>query len=155
MRLIPPALPVLLLLLAGCAGAPSTGGGTGGANLRPQPGVERGTAWQGDTSTVAERLETVARTPEEWRALWAKAGVAAPESLSGDQMAVAIFLGARASGGHAVILEAPAAAGSGVVVPYRETVPGPNDPVDQTPTAPFAIRLVDAKPGAVSFVLAK
>lgn len=149
--LAPPTL--LLLLLTACTGTPT--GDAGGVNLRTPAGAERGTAWQGDISAVTERWETVARTSDEWRSLWSKVGLPAPDSLSGDRMGVAIFLGARTSGGYAVSLEAPEASGPGLVVPYRETVPGPNDPVGQTPTAPFAIRVVEARPGAVSFALAK
>lgn len=144
--------PLAVLVLAACAGSPG-GEGAGGVNLRAQPGAS--SAWQGDLSAASERLETVARTSEEWRALWAKAGTPAPDSLPGGSMAVAIFLGPRAGGGHAVFLEAPVASDSGIAIPYRETVPGPADPVGPNPTAPFAIRIVDAKPGPVSFMLAK
>ena len=152
MRLAP--LFLVALILTGCTATSSSSGPTVGVDLRTPAGAERGTAWQGNRSVVSERVEAVARTADEWQALWAKVGVPAPESLPDSRMAVALFLGTRATGGHAVSLAPPTDRGTSVMVPYRETVPGPNDSVDQQPTSPFAIRLIDRTPQPVRFVLA-
>jgi len=151
MRLAP--ILFLALALAGCAGAGATGPAAG-IGLRSQGGAEPGTAWQGDHSAVAERLEVVARSADDWRGLWARVGVAPPESLPDGRMAIALFLGARATGGYDISLAPATATASGTVVPYREAVPGPGDAVDQQPTSPFAIRLVDSTPPPVTFRLA-
>ncbi len=140
-----------LLTLGGCAGRDHAGTDAG---LHPQGGSETGTAWQGDRSTATERSEQTARTAEEWDRLWAQAGVAAPAALPDGLMAVGLFLGPRTGTGYAVSLDPATGAGEAVVVPYHETVPGPDDPVTDQATSPFAIRLIKAQPQPVRFVLA-
>jgi hypothetical protein len=146
-------VPLLLLALGGCAGTDRNTGAGVGIGLRPQADAEPGTAWQGDLSTATERSETTARTAEDWTRLWSQAGIPAPASLPDDRMAVAIFLGPRVGAGYAVSLDPATVADGTVVVPYHESVPGPDDPVTTQPTSPFAIRLIEAGPQPVRFVL--
>ena len=125
-----------------------------GAGLRPQVGAETDTAWQGDRSTVTERTELTARTSEDWNRLWARAGVPAPISFPDDQIAVALFLGPRTGGGYAVSLDPAILKNGAAVVPYHESVPGPDDSATPPTPSPFAIRLIDAQAQSVTFVLA-
>ena len=146
---------LIALALGGCAGTAGDAAlvATPGVHLRTAPGADVDTGWQGDRSTVRERLELVARTAEEWQRLWDKVGLPVPTSLPRDRMAAALFLGVRATSGHAVTLDAASPKAAETLIPYREAVPGPDDPIEQTPTAPFAIRLIELRPGPVSFAL--
>ena len=144
-----------MLTLGGCAGGDPVDPGMGtGVGLRPQAGAETDTAWQGDRSNAPERTELTARTPEEWDRLWARAGVPAPIPLPGDQIAVALFLGPRTGGGYAVSLDPAILKDGAMVVPYHESVPGPDDSAAPPTPSPFAIRLIDAQAQSVTFVLA-
>jgi hypothetical protein len=152
-----PALSMLLLALGGCTGAPGTNPDTNPGTdpgLRPQADAEPGTAWQGDRSTTTGRTELTARTGEDWTRLWVQAGIPAPVSLPDDRMAVALFLGPRTGAGYAVSLDPATVQDGTVVVPYHESVPGPDDPGGAQPTSPFAVRLIAAGPQPVRFVLA-
>lgn len=136
------------LLLAACTSGP--GGGEEVAFALPADAAP-GTYWQGDHSQSTERVYVTARTDREWRELWARVGGEPPSALPGGQMAVAVFLGTRDTGGYGVSIERVARDGGETVVAYRERVPGPASPVVQVLTSPYAVRLVPEAAGAPSF----
>jgi len=148
-RLSPPAL-LLSLALAACSSTGDTG--TADRPLVPADAAP-GTYWQGERSQSTERAHVIARTDREWAELWARVGQEPPSrGVPGGQMAVAIFLGYRDTGGYGVTIEQVAVKGGELVVNYRERVPGPAVAVVQAITSPFAVRLVPAAEGTGTFV---
>ena len=113
--------------------------------------ADPGTYWHGDRSQAYERAYVVARNPQDWCDLWTRVGAAAPGSLPGDRMAVAVFLGPRDTGGYGVSIDSARASGGDVVVGYRERVPGPAQAVIQMQTSPYAVRLIPLVSGAAKF----
>ena len=144
--------------LAGCAGpgddAPHSGDSVITAALITPPGAEAGSAWRSDMSRQLERQEMVARTSAEWGELWRRSGHAAPRSLPGDRMAVAVFLGSRVSGGYAIAIDPTKTRqdeNGALLVGYHEQVPGPEAVVAQGQTAPFTVVLLPLESRSVRF----
>ncbi|MFM2044526.1 MAG: hypothetical protein RLY86_3102 [Pseudomonadota bacterium] len=144
-----------LPLLSGCGGAAAflAGEPTSGVSLPPHAGaaaglVGRGT-WTGQVSLAARPTFLVARTAEEWGALWDLVGQPAPGQLPDDLMALAIFMGTRSTGGFEVqIIDVRLDRRSGerdrLLVEYRERSPDPDDrSTIQMLTSPYTIVLVD------------
>ena len=141
------ALATALPLLGACQTVPDA---ADRSSLLPAD-ADPGTYWQGDRSQAYERAYVVARNPQDWSDLWARVGEAAPGSLPGDRMAVAVFLGPRDTGGYGVSIDSARASGGDIVVGYRERVPGPAQAVIQMQTSPYAVRLIPLVSGAAKF----
>lgn len=141
------ALAIALPLLGACQ---TTSDGAERQSLIPAD-ADPGTYWHGDRSQAYERAYVVARNPQDWSDLWARVGEAAPGSLPGDRMAVAVFLGPRDTGGYGVSIDSARASGGDIVVGYRERVPGPAQAVIQMQTSPYAVRLIPLVSGAAKF----
>lgn len=109
---------------------------------------------------VTERSVRVARTDEELEALWAdvyafqRPAPPVPEVDLASSMVVAVFMGARPSGGYAIeIVDVSARAATAdenaeVLVRVRETLPADGDPVTMATTSPFHVVVVERADGA-------
>lgn len=108
---------------------------------------------RGQTSWVDSPRQAVARTPQEWAALWR---LHAPDrplpavDFSQD-MVVAIFLGSRPSAGYSVEITGVKGANGSVVVQYRETQPRADAVTAQVITDPFHIAVIGKRVGDVVF----
>ena len=90
-----------------------------------------------------ESGELVIRDAQAWKALWETLGSAeAPEADFGKQMALAVFLGLKPTGGYSVRFEKVETGKKEIRVRYAAKEPG-GAIVIQALTAPYAIRLVE------------
>ena len=97
---------------------------------------------QGDSSRVTEPRRIIARTDDEWRALWAiHAGpdAAAPAVDLANTVVAAAFAGEKPSAGHTVAISATNHNASGVRLAVEESGPGPGMVSAAMMTSPFHI----------------
>lgn len=165
-RRVATAAPALVALLAfSCL--PGCGGGTtawlaGESGISsplsgdgPQPLVGRA-QWLGETSRAQAQSFLVARTEDEWAALWDLAGRPAPGKLPDGLMALGIFLGTRTSTGYSVdVIRLRAERDMGqrdrMVVEFREKSPAEGQITAQMLTSPYAIIMVDRSDANVRY----
>lgn len=128
------------------------------------PGAVRGMVghgtWRGIVSRAQGTTYLVARTQQEWQALWDLAGSPAPAPLPERYMAVAVFLGARtgtAQGVDIVNLRVERRVGvrDSLLVDYREVAAA--QPVGTgnalyRMSSPYAIMLIDTTDVPVHFI---
>jgi hypothetical protein len=108
---------------------------------------------KGAQSNIDSPRQAVARTPAEWHALWRAhdGGRPVPAVDFSREMAVAVFMGSRPTGGYSVEIASASQRDGTLVVSYRELSP-PRDAVTaQVLTAPFHIVAVPASAGEVKF----
>lgn len=132
-------------LLAGCIGTQETPQ----AQIGPEPGASTPTAgpaetllmqWTEQYSNVEQADAQVARTPEEWAAIWRRVGkTQPPQADMNAYYAVAVFLGQRSTGGWTVRLLDPVEKDGKQVVRWEEKKP--SGIVMQVITYPYAVRL--------------
>jgi hypothetical protein len=80
--------------------------------------------WQGVTAITRQPEHVVATTPAEWRSLWSRVGMPAPDLFEPGRMnAVGIFLGRRASEGFAVNILSTSRRRDRIVVVFEERMP--------------------------------
>lgn len=105
------------------------------------------------SSNIDTATQAVARTPQEWQALWRKhAGdTPAPKVDLGTRMVVAVFLGSRSTGGYRAEVTGTKQEGSTLVVEWREQRPDPRDIVAQVITSPAHLASVAKFDGEVVF----
>lgn len=108
---------------------------------------------QGSSSAIDEARQVVARNVAEWRELWTLHGNPGPLPVVdfSSEMAVAVFLGTRPTGGYAVEVLGYRRDGESVVVEYAERAPDPERLVTQALTAPFHVITMPRHEGAVRF----
>ncbi len=117
-----------------------------------EPVARHGQQWQGFGGGPAGFAVAVARTPDEWRRLWAGLGRAPPAALDAtSQMAVAIFLGLRRTGGYGVEITALDYQGTRLVVRYAERRPAAGGFVPQMLTTPYVVKVLARSDGEVVF----
>jgi hypothetical protein len=107
-----------------------------------------------DVMSGVDRAEQViARNDTEWKALWQRhaPGRNAPTIDFTKQMAVAIFLGSRPSGGYRVEITGVRTEGNTLVVQWSEAGPGPGQMAAQVMTSPAHIVTVPRHTGEVRF----
>jgi hypothetical protein len=99
--------------------------------------------WAGQHSGRETAANEVLRTPEEWDAFWKKVGGNRPRPLNvSREMAVAIQLGGRRTGGFSVeVLRTQVQEGK-LIVEYRETAPEPGMMVTQELTEPWIVAII-------------
>lgn len=104
-------------------------------------------------SGIEEPREAVARTAEEWAALWRQhAGQKpAPRVDFATHTVIAVFLGTRPSSGYAVEIVGTRAEGAGLVVQWSERRPEPDTMTAQVLTSPAHIVTVPKVIGPVRF----
>lgn len=101
------------------------------------------TQWSGAFSDHASTTTRVVKTQPEWDALWQQARREPPRALNATrEMAVAVFLGERRTGGYTVEIVSTAEKGGKFVIEYREFTPPPDMMVTQALTQPWAIAAV-------------
>jgi hypothetical protein len=95
----------------------------------------------------------VARTPDEWQALWQRhaPGRAAPAVDFSRHMVVAVFLGSRPSGGYQAEITRITTDGPLMVVQWAERRPGPGQMAAQVMTSPSHLVTVPRHAGEVRF----
>ena len=80
--------------------------------------------WQGATATARQPEQIVAGTMGEWRALWSRVGLPAPDMFEPGRMnAVGIFLGRRNGEGYAVNVLSTSRRRDRIVVVFEERMP--------------------------------
>jgi hypothetical protein len=125
---------VLPALLAACQAVPSRSEST------TPPKLEQWSGAHGAPSPFAVRA---LRDPAAWDGFWQQMGRVAPRSLDATrEMAVAIMLGRRKSGGYSAEIVRVQPRDGNLVVEYREHVPPPDMMVTQALTQPWAVAIV-------------
>jgi hypothetical protein len=109
--------------------------------------------WSGPHS-LAEKLTTiVVRTPHEWTALWQRIGAEPPRAIDASiEIAVAVFIGERRTGGYGVELASVRTSQGSVRVEYRERTPPPEAMLPQVITSPWVVGTLDATDAPIEFV---
>jgi hypothetical protein len=109
---------------------------------------------RGPMSGVDEHREVVARTPEEWTALWGTlpARRPMPKVTFTNTMIAALFAGERPSTGYSVEFTAVRIDGDTLVIEYVEKAPGPEVAAGQMVTTPYFVAGVPLHAGPVRFV---
>jgi hypothetical protein len=83
------------------------------------------------------------RTTEQWQTFWQQAGREPPQGLDvGREMAVAIFLGERNTGGYGAEIVGVRVHEGRLVIDYRESSPPPDAMVTQALTSPWAVAML-------------
>jgi hypothetical protein len=110
------------------------------------------TEWRGLSSAVERPGTAVARTQEDWLQLWDLTGQPAPRELDvGAEVALAIFLGTRRSGGYQPRIVRITEDEAGRTVEWRELAPDKGAVVVQVITTPWLIAILPAGEGAIRF----
>jgi hypothetical protein len=108
---------------------------------------------RGAQSNIDSARQAVARTPEEWAALWNahNSDKPAPQVDFDREMVVAVFMGSRPTGGYSVQIVSAQEQNGGLVISYHEASPRPGAITTQVLTFPYHIVAVSKHAGAVSF----
>lgn len=107
----------------------------------------------GPLSNGATARESVARSPEEWGALWASLPTkqAAPQVAFDQMMVVGVFVGNKPTTGYKVEITGARIDGDALVIEWREVPPAEGSSVNATVTTPFAVAGVERHDGPVRF----
>jgi hypothetical protein len=82
--------------------------------------------WQGGTAVTRQPEQIVAGTLGEWRSLWGRVGLPAPDGFEAGHMnAIGIFLGARVGDGYSVNILSASRRRERIVVVFEERMPPP------------------------------
>jgi hypothetical protein len=80
--------------------------------------------WQGAVAVTHQPEQIVAGTLAEWRSLWSRVGLPAPDLFEAGRMnAVGIFLGARSGDGYSVNILSASRRRERIVVVFEERMP--------------------------------
>ncbi len=80
--------------------------------------------WEGTNAVTRQPEQVVAGTMAEWRSLWSRVGVKAPDMFEpGRTEAVGIFLGGRASDGYGVNILSAARRRDRIIIVFEERAP--------------------------------
>jgi len=109
---------------------------------------------QASMSQVEEFKQAVARTPEEWTALWRQHTGAAkmPAVDFKSRMVVAVFLGSRTSAGYSAEIVGTRESEGALIVEWRERRPGGDEVAAQVLTSPAVMVSIPKFAGEVKFV---
>ena len=92
--------------------------------------------WEGTNAATRQPEQVVAGTAAEWRSLWNRVGMKAPDMFEPGRMeAVGIFLGGRASDGYAVNILSAARRRDRIIVVFEERAPSSVLTAQGAPTA--------------------
>ena len=132
---------LLPVILPGCQSQPE---------IAPQP-VEL-VQWSGETGGADTPRSEVIRTAEDWSSIWQRIGREPPRPLDPPgEMAVAIELGVKFTGGYSVEVAGTRVQAGALVVDYREIAPPPGALVTQSLTNPWVIAVMPASSLPVVF----
>jgi hypothetical protein len=106
--------------------------------------------WQGTTAVTRQPEQVIAGTMAEWRSLWSRVGVTAPDLFEpGRTEAVGIFLGGRSSDGYAVNIVSAARRRDRIMIVFEERAPSN---VMTAQTVPSTRAVSSVPNGATGFV---
>src|SRR5258708_16630506 len=110
---------------------------------------------KGSQSFVDDMRQVTAHTADEWNAVWKRHAPdrPAPQVDFSREMVVGIFVGSRSSAGYSVevVRVEKQAAEPGIIVRYKETVPGRAAVTAQIVTSPYHLVAVPKQDGPVKF----
>jgi hypothetical protein len=108
---------------------------------------------KGGQSNIDSEKQAVARTPQEFAALWKSHNYdkPAPKVDFAKEMVVAAFMGSRPTAGFSLEILSAAERGGQVVVTYRERMPSEGAMTAQILTAPYHIAAIPKSDKPVSF----
>ena len=93
--------------------------------------------WRGVTAMTRHPEQVFAGTTAEWRSLWSRVGVAAPDMFEPGRMsAVGIFLGARPGSGYSVNIISASRRHDRIMVVFEERAPEAIMMAERMPAAP-------------------
>lgn len=99
--------------------------------------------WSGAQSSVTTATQRVIRDEAAWNAFWPEVRHAAPRAFDpAREMAVAVFLGERRTGGYAVRIVSAEPRDGQLVVTYQESPPPAGSMVTQALTYPWALAVL-------------
>jgi hypothetical protein len=113
---------------------------------------------KGLASGVDEPVHAVVRSQTEWAALWSRhmrTQTAPPPPPTVDfsrDMVVALFMGARPTGGYAIAITKAERTAAGLSIHYRTARPDPSTMQAQALTQPFHLIALPRVDGPVTFV---
>lgn len=126
-------------ILAACALAAGACGSAGSASGPAAAPAQ----WHGQHSRVTTATHRLLRDEPAWAAFWVDVGQPAPRAPQWSrEMAVAVFLGERRTGGYALRIEHAAPEDGRLVVTCRESTPPPGTMVTQALTQPWAVTVI-------------
>ncbi|MBV8391907.1 MAG: hypothetical protein JOY81_01875 [Alphaproteobacteria bacterium] len=104
--------------------------------------------WRGDTAITRQPGQVFAQTNAEWRSLWSRVGLSAPDQFeAGRTMAVGIFLGSRTTG-YAVHILSAMRRRDRIMLIFEEQVPEDVMMAQRMPSAPPPTRSVSSSYGS-------
>ena len=107
--------------------------------------------WEGTNAATRQPEQVVASTTAEWRSLWSRVGIKAPDMFEPGRMeAVGIFLGGRASTGYAVNILSAARRRDRIIVVFEERAPSNVLTAQGAPTTARALSLPTGGAGFAS-----
>jgi hypothetical protein len=110
------------------------------------------TVAQGESSRVQEPRTVVARTADEFAALWKTHAEGTPPKVDFAKSIVAgVFLGMRPTAGYGVRISNVRKTADGALVEYSERAPGPDTMTAQVLTAPFHLVAIPREIRSVEF----
>jgi len=108
--------------------------------------------WHGQYGGSPTLTTEVLRTTEQWNGFWKQVERDAPRPFDPlKEMAVAIFIGQRPTGGYVPIILSAGVDKEGFVVVYDEGAPGPDKFVTQALTTPWVVAVVPLSDRPVVF----
>ena len=114
-------------------------------SMKPTLPVTYRSVGKGYRSGVRAPMQIVARSQDEWTALWRRHAVSNPSSRPpptidfGKEIVVGLFLGEKPSGGYDVQISRAELTHDGLTIYYREKSPPPGGMLIQALTQPFHI----------------
>lgn len=108
--------------------------------------------WSGAQSSVTHAAQRVLRDAAAWNAFWLAVSQAAPRAFDpAREMAVAVFLGERRTGGYAVRIVSAEPHDGQLVVTYEESPPPAGSMVTQALTYPWTLAVLPRSTLPVTF----
>lgn len=129
-------------------------GGTGAAEGAKKPLTQVGfqNVLKGYRSGIREPLQVVIRSQAEWSALWRKHSSelysTPPTVLFDQEIAVAVFLGEKTTGGYDITIVRAEQNADELVIHYQEKTPAPGSPAIQVFQQPFHIVRINREVGS-------
>jgi hypothetical protein len=111
--------------------------------------------WSGARGGSDDASTLVVRSAGEWTALWRRIGREEPRKLDpAKEMAVAVFLGEKRTGGFSVEIKSVREESGNLFVEYHERTPAPDMVVAQVLTSPWTVAVTSRSSSPVVFVKA-
>lgn len=109
--------------------------------------------WSGAQSSVTLATQRVLRDEAEWNAFWPDVRRAAPRAFDpAREMAVAVFLGERRTGGYAVRIVRAETRDGQLVITFQESAPPAGSMVTQALTYPWVLAVLPRSTLPVMFL---